>query len=186
MITTTTTRSSFLSVEPQNSIPIPDLKKGIEDEMKGDCAKYVNQLLDAVAKNTRVDRSKLTLSDIFSQSKLNILPPRGRPGSIRIGGGEATGSISAGTATINIYQMYQSVFDLQHLYVLQAFHETIHLSASSGAYTDEQLANAAFGLLTPEEQKKNKLPNPPANASAYDRADAFSHYWDGLLTTHCK
>jgi hypothetical protein len=67
-------------------------------------------------------------------------------------------------------------------YTEVALHETIHLAAGRGVYSDRQLADAAFNLLNPAGSLSEKEINKYRKINDVNSA---SGWWDTILQKYC-
>lgn len=69
------------------------------------------------------------------------------------------------------------------LYTLVAHHETIHLAASQGTYSDTDLARAAVDLGGLSDDLKDEFARIDPNSA--DAHRAYSRFWNRVLKQHC-
>jgi hypothetical protein len=190
-LTTTTNpqRPGFAPSQP--TIPIQNLRGNIETMLsKGDCGKYVQQLLDKAAElNPRNSpRAKTILEALDNISSQGGYVLTTGIGYHTVSGDyyvhkETGGATWALSAMVHIIPWYnpsgrppsaRTTAQAQAYYALAALHETFHLAARGG-YNDEQMAIAAASL----PGAAPGLPKPGSDVGA------FSNYWDHELAKHC-
>gem|GEM_PF-3215781 len=175
---------------PQNPVIVPhqDFGEGIQNLLDNpDCAKFVNDLINAAAAKLSDPLEAKTIMDIFN--KLNssgkvIFEPQGhRDASGRFSSGEATGSFAAGNATIYIsgYPAWGAVNDkvsgaANLFYSQTALGETIHQAGRNGLFSDRALAEVS--------SRMTGIPGLPTNPRDGDANSDYFH--NKVLATLCK
>jgi RHS repeat-associated protein len=165
-------------VGPQEpTVPLGDLRKGLQDLLKkGDCADYVQKLLNQVNKMfsgpyPHINTFWEGYDKISKAGKYQL-------NSVASNGGTVSGDLFAngalpGTVHINPFPTVQGTASAQARYAYKALHETFHLG-KQGWYSDEQLARAAYAYAV------KQAPN-------YGRDDTlkWSGRFDDFLSEHC-
>jgi hypothetical protein len=173
-------------IAPGWVVQLPDLRKGLDELLKrADCANFVKNLINQVAKNTGkpfLSDDVLTLFDKINAQGGYVL-------QAAITGGRRVGGTVGGYISNNDAKVFISPFAMassyirpeQNSYIMTALHETIHHAAGNRYYHDHELAQAAFDLgAAPkyildifEKIKKNDV-------------SANSSFWNGILNRHCN
>ncbi|MDQ2975094.1 MAG: hypothetical protein M3R69_06755, partial [Acidobacteriota bacterium] len=165
---------------PQKSeVPLGDLRKGLQDLLKkGDCADYVQKLLNQANKMFAGPYPHI---NTFWEGYDRISSAGGyQLDSVASNGGTISGDLFArqsrpdpGTVHLRPFPTAQGTASAQARYTYKALHETFHL-ARQGGYNDEQMARAAYkyaGILPPNYGEKDVL--------------KWSGRFDDFLSQHC-
>jgi RHS repeat-associated protein len=185
----------------QQTAPLPDDLRARLSKLlqQGGCGDFVKNLIDEVAKETGTTFASDSVLDLFDK----ISGPGGggyvlSSGSLKLGGRPAAGTVNGSIGNIGIpgappptviiephtYYNPNYLGINQNSCVPTALHETIHLAASQGIYTDLQLADAAFNSLNAAGALSQKEIDAHNNI---DRSDQFSAsgWWSGILRKRC-
>lgn len=172
----------------QHFIPLGDIAKNVAARLTGDCGTFVNDLYKKVAGKFPKNESHskdLNLLEVFNiiNSRdgaivlVDNLMANGEPagGTVRGAIGHPTYpptiyiAVSKGNTPVSISSAQQ------YRYPIDVIHETFHLAATNGGYTDEQMARAVYDLT-------GKPGLPKDGAPVHD----WSRYWGDVLEDKCR
>jgi RHS repeat-associated protein len=174
--------------------PFPtNLRAALRDLLNknnGECDNFVQNLLHQVASDTgkaAYSDNILELYDtIDSMGGYSFEPPNvpGYPNA----GGTVEGSIERGNARVIIAPIPEDDSFTEHgkllnqyFYVYTALHETLHLAAGHGRYSDRELAQAAFNLGGLSQEDIDYF-----NSLDKNNRGAMSNFLDYIMQKHCK
>jgi RHS repeat-associated protein len=184
------------AVRKTSSIP-DNLRARLRQKLQrngSECGNFVKSLIDKAAEITgkpAYSDDLLALYDAISGSGGGgyVLSD----GPLQLGGHPAGGTVTGSFANLGASSLRPTViispliyYNLgneqnQASYVNTALHETIHLAATQGSYSDLDLADAVFKLGGLSQKEMDAYQN-------IDRTDPFSSsaFWDGVLSKHCN
>jgi RHS repeat-associated protein len=188
--------NSAMSAYSQNTVlPLPEnFGASISARLRrGGCGDFTQRLIDQVAKDTNrpfysdflpdiVDAINNTGGGYIQQQNLTLAGV-GRAGGTAQGA-FGHGALNPPTVVLDAQSYVQGsssswVGILLANYVLEAIHETIHLSGANGQYSDQELATAAFnlgGLSQAQITMYNNIQGDVIRASTF---------WNGVLAQNC-
>ena len=171
-------------VSGQQGPPTPDeLRTDVSELLNydgGQCGVYANNLIAEAAK--KLPEGAKTFGVVEALGKVSISFGEAKVGDVVVGG-LAGGSIDSNNGTILIGPPGPGLIP-KSWYAYTGLHEGIHHTSGS-VFSDRQLAEASFNLMTPEMKAKLPLPQRTAFSTGLDYILANSRYWNTQLQAHC-